>query len=124
MPEVLIVHSQSPYRLIAAAQFTRAGFTYRAAENSTVALSEVGKKRPDAVFVSDNLGVGSVSPAQLIASLRENAESDDMKIIFSPARHDFGAVDKANLAGADAHIFAPFKDEELAAVLKNLGLRE
>ena len=111
--EVLVVDDESQIRHLLRFMLEEANYEVREAESGQAALSEIARRRPDAVIL--DLGLPDMHGLEVLRRLREwNAVPVLILSVFGKEKDKINALD----AGADDYLTKPFGSGELLARLR------
>jgi DNA-binding response OmpR family regulator len=115
---LLIVEDNARLLRVIAVYLEKAGFEIMTARDGGDALLRLAETIPD-LIVSDIMMPGT-DGLTLAASVRSNARTDLIPIIFLTAKERREDRIAGFRAGVDAYLVKPFEPEELVAVIENI----
>jgi DNA-binding response OmpR family regulator len=116
MTKILVIEDDAPTRASIVDLLEAEEFEVISAENGVVGL-ELARHQPPALIISDILMPG-LDGYQLLAALREQADTAQIPVIFLSAKVEEDSLLRAKAAGAAYYLAKPFDHSTLLAAIQ------
>lgn len=115
---ILVVDDEPDITALVAYHLAKAGFRVSTANTGPDALKAAREERPDIVVL--DLMLPGVSGYDVLAELRQRAETSDVGVILLTARREEPDRIRGLTLGADDYLTKPFSPQELTLRVRNL----
>lgn len=115
---VLVIEDSPSVRRLIEICLRVLGVDVSSAVDGIEGLAEINALRPDVVVL--DIGLPGLDGWEVLAKLRENPESSDMKVLVLTAHAQPEMADRAAKGGADGFMTKPFRPVDLRVQVEKL----
>lgn len=117
-PSVLVIEDSASVRRLIDVCLRPIGADMRFAEDGLIGLESARASAPDVVVL--DIGLPVLDGWQVLAQLRSDPETRDVKVLVLTAHAQPEMADRAAADGADAFITKPFRPDDLRSTIAQL----